>query len=410
MTEHTLFRMGEFYAVLRARQQDMFSEINEVDADYLLTVSVDSVCEYFEQKYWVHVPQLKEDEITVEIQDAKAIRHDIFDHTPFEQIGSTATFFVPFEGSADLFNFRPSSFRLVATKAQIKAGEVVFDYFSPYSGRDSEEERAQYFRAQLDNDLDDVRFHLEAMSKDAEQFNETLRSIAREQIESRRKKLLQDKGISVALGFPLKPRMDAPQTYVVPTVRKKIPSLPPASKEPYMPEPVLDMKHYEHILSVIHNMVLVMERSPRAFQGMNEENLRDHFLVQLNGQYEGQATGETFNFEGKTDILIREQGRNIFVAECKFWKGSQAFIATIDQLLGYASWRDTKTAIVLFNRNKNFSAVLAKIPDTAKAHPNFRRELPAQSETQFRYIFMHKNDPNRELVLTVMAFEVPSET
>jgi hypothetical protein len=41
-------------------------------------------------------------------------------------------------------------------------------------------------------------------------------------------------------------------------------------------------------------------------------------LVQLNGQYEGQATGETFNFQGKTDILIRVDGQNIFVAECKY--------------------------------------------------------------------------------------------
>ena len=37
---------------------------------------------------------------------------------------------------------------------------------------------------------------------------------------------------------------------------------------------------------------------------MDEEALRSHFLVQLNGHYEGQATGETFNYEGKTDILI----------------------------------------------------------------------------------------------------------
>jgi hypothetical protein len=40
---------------------------------------------------------------------------------------------------------------------------------------------------------------------------------------------------------------------------------------------------------------------------MREEDLRQHFLVQLNGQYEGQATGETFNFQGKTDILIRAE-------------------------------------------------------------------------------------------------------
>jgi hypothetical protein len=36
------------------------------------------------------------------------------------------------------------------------------------------------------------------------------------------------------------------------------------------------------------------------FAGMGEETLRSHFLVQRNGVYEGQATGETFNFEGNT--------------------------------------------------------------------------------------------------------------
>jgi hypothetical protein len=56
------------------------------------------------------------------------------------------------------------------------------------------------------------------------------------------------------------------------------------SDAPFTPEPTLNMKEYEHILSVISNMVVVMERSPRAFSGMSEEDLRQHFLVQLNGQ------------------------------------------------------------------------------------------------------------------------------
>ena len=113
-----------------------------------------------------------------------------------------------------------------------------------------------------------------------------------------------------------------------------------------MPEPTLDLAEYEHILSVVSNMVVVMERSPRAFKDMGEEDLRQHFLVQLNGQYEGQATGETFNYEGKTDILIRTDG-NIFIAECKFWSGSAALNDALDQLLSYTSWRDTKTALVV---------------------------------------------------------------
>jgi hypothetical protein len=64
------------------------------------------------------------------------------------------------------------------------------------------------------------------------------------------------------------------------------------------------------------------------------------------------CSSETFNAAGKTDILIRVEDRNIFVAECKFWKGEKHFIPTIDQLLSYTSWRDTKTAIILFNRQK----------------------------------------------------------
>jgi hypothetical protein len=54
-------------------------------------------------------------------------------------------------------------------------------------------------------------------------------------------------------------------------------------------------------------MVRVMEQSPHAFATMHEEDLRTYFLVQLNAQYEGQATGETFNFQGKTDILIHTE-------------------------------------------------------------------------------------------------------
>ena len=76
------------------------------------------------------------------------------------------------------------------------------------------------------------------------------------------------------------------------------------------------------------NMVQVMELSPHAFLDMGEEDLRYHFLVQLNGAFKGQATGETFNFQGKTDILIRVDGRNVFIAECKFWDGPQSIRAS----------------------------------------------------------------------------------
>jgi hypothetical protein len=157
------------------------------------------------------------------------------------------------------------------------------------------------------------------------------------------------------------------------------------------------------------NMAQVMELSPHAFLNTDEEALRTHFLVQLNGAYEGDATGETFNFQGKTDILIRKDGKNVFIAECKFWKAEKAFLETIDQLLTkYASWRDTKTAVAVFNRNAGFSAVLAKIAEIAPKHPHFKRGLGKSDESTFGYIFGQPNDANREIMLTVMAFDIPT--
>ena len=154
-------------------------------------------------------------------------------------------------------------------------------------------------------------------------------------------------------------------------------------------------------------MSQVMERDPTAFSTMKEESLRSHFLTLLNGIYEGQATGETFNCQGRTDILIRSEGKNIFIAECKYWHGPSTLTTAIDQLLGYSSWRDTKVAVIVFNRNKDFTNVLNSISPTTREHPNCMRELAQRSETSFRFIFSHRNDPNREMTLTAMAFDVP---
>jgi len=154
-------------------------------------------------------------------------------------------------------------------------------------------------------------------------------------------------------------------------------------------------------------MAHVMERSPSAFKSMDEEALRSHFLVQLNGHYEGQATGETFNYEGKTDILVRSEGKNIFIGECKYWSGPKKLLETIDQILGYSAWRDTKVAILIFNQRKDFTKVLEAIPGTVESHARFKRTLGKISETQFRFVVSHRDDPNREMLLTVLAFDVP---
>ena len=154
-------------------------------------------------------------------------------------------------------------------------------------------------------------------------------------------------------------------------------------------------------------MSLVMERSPTVFENAEEEHIRVHYLVQLNGQYQGAATGETFNHHGKTDILIRHDNHNVFVAECKFWGGYEAMKKTADQLLGYTTWRDTRTALIIFNRNLDFTSVISEAQRAMKDHQHYKSGPIKQGDSRFRYVFTHPEDKQRDIIVTLMLFNMP---
>jgi hypothetical protein len=166
---------------------------------------------------------------------------------------------------------------------------------------------------------------------------------------------------------------------------------------------------YRAILDTLKQMSHVMERSPHAYATMDEETLRFQFLIPLNAHFEGEARAEVFNYGGKTDILITVQGKNIFIGECKFWKGAKALTETVDQVLGYLAWRDTKCAILLFNRNRNFSQVLAQLRPTMEQHAHFFSFDGSKDETELSFTFRRPDDSERRLKLTLLAFDIPAE-
>ena len=402
-----LFHGPEWFAVEEHQRRSLQSEIDAIDENRLLNTSVDDLCDYFEDKFRINVPVLHEDRIVVSQEETKIdVSRDpmrvIRDRSrPFYIAGTVVEVTVPFSGDSEAFKIRPTTFTTTLPSGEVNNNSLVIRVVGTDLG-------PQQVRAEIDRRLGETTKYLEWLRANASGFNEKIRQLASEQLNRRGQKLLSNQSLVASLGFPLKERSDAPRTYRAPNVRRRItPTMPPASAAPYKPEPTLSNDDYEHILSVTTNMVLVMERSPSAFVAMDEEALRSHFLVQLNGHYQGQATGETFNYEGKTDILIRAKGKNIFIAECKYWDGAKKFVETIDQLLGYVSWRDTKTAIVIFNRNRNFSQVLGAIPDSVRSHANFKKDVDDNGEGRSRYVFAHRDDRNRELLLTVMAFDVP---
>ena len=403
-----LFSRILWFDIERYRQEQLESEIDDFwSEDELLNTSTEDLCKYFVDKYRLDIPILNRDDIIADQKETQVdvrgdISYNITDpNQPFYVPGIRIEITVPFIGDAGVFHYQGTSSLPIPMEVTIAQECLVF----VITGKDL---KADQVLKDINTTLDEIDDYLTSLRRSAARLVNQLDSTARQCIEQRKKRLLANRNLVGALGFKLKEREDSPRTYTPPEVHRKITLSPPlASSQPYKPEPALDQENYEHILGVIENMVQVMERSPSAFSTMDEESLRWHFLVQLNGHYEGQATGETFNYEGKTDILIRSEGRNIFIAECKYWDGPQKLTETINQILDYSSWRDTKVAVIIFNRNKDFTKVLDSIKPTTMTHPNCKRELDQHSETSFRFIFSHRDDPNREMTLTIMAFDVP---
>ena len=386
----------------------MKAEVDGFDRDYILNVSVDDLCNYLENEYRLNPVLLHKDKIYIkEHGETKVdVRYDVNrfirdKSKPFYVKGTIITFAIPFEGDKIFFFCQGSTFTTVLPRAQISETEVLITYNEP----NPEPER---IKKDFEGRVAHIEQYLGYLINDITAFNNGLRASGKALVEARRARLLKDQGIVSSLGYPIKEAVGMPKTYSAPEVKRKVViQKPAATTTPFTPEPALDMGNYEAILKIISDMVLVIERSPHAFENMKEEDLRQQFLVPLNGHFEGEATGETFNYEGKTDILIRSGGKNIFIAECMFWKGEKSLLEKIDQLLGYASWRDTKVAVLIFNRGTDFTTVVSQIPEVVRKHKNLKRQLEYESETGFRFVLHHKDDKNRELTLTALAYNIP---
>ena len=399
-----LFSDGDLASFLEERRRRLLSEVDGFEEEYILNAAVEDLCHHLVGKY--SLAPLVLGQVEAEVSDlpydaAKDPQRYVSDRSrPCLIPGTQVAFAVAYEGDAALLRYRPSSFSSGAPLAQV-VGSVLRLAFH------GAEQDPAWFRARFEEQHGLTQQYVGWVAKDVEDFNVALGGLARRHIAARRGKLLADRNMAQSLGYPLRRRKGDAATYPVP-LRPTAPRirLPPASTAPFRPEPELEMEEYERILAILANTALVIERNPSSFTRMDEQTLRDHCLLQLNGHYEGQATGETFNSGGKTDILVRVEGRNVFIAECKIWDGPAKLADAIDQLLGYTSWRDTKTAVLLFNRQKEFSQVLAKTPGVVRDHPSYKRQQNYRSETGFRFVLGHRDDPARELVLTVLAFQV----
>ena len=88
-----------------------------------------------------------------------------------------------------------------------------------------------------------------------------------------------------------------------------------------------------------------------------------------NSIFTGDATGESFVVNGKTDIRLKHSNieGGILSAECKFWSGEKKYQETIDQHFNYLTWRQNYAIQITFSKKEGFTEVIKKARNASES-------------------------------------------
>jgi hypothetical protein len=330
----------------------------------------------------------------------KEIRQNRYGNFEVEFYSCTVTY--TFSGSPILFKLHPSSWTILSNDIYVNEKDNSVSFVFELTKRDAEE----YNRGK--KEAYNTSFtNVDNANKDAIAWNNEVAALVSNLFHYQKTKFQEENNFFAAINVKINP--NTASVFTAPTIQKKIIPQPKVSaNKEFSTEPMMSQEMYNDVLKVIYDSGKNMEKKPSLYRGKDEEGLRDQFLFVLETRYDGTtATGETFNRGGKTDIMLKyaNDGSNLFVAECKFWHGGSEFLKAISQLFDrYLTWRDSKTALLLFVTNKDFTNVIDILKTEVKTHEYFVKEKGSRGETSFSYTFHLPQDKNKYVQFEIVAF------
>ncbi|MFB2659736.1 hypothetical protein [Shewanella mangrovisoli] len=395
------------FRVIENRKEQALQAIKSQTDDYILNVNKAEYIEHLLSEYWLQPLEIYREQLSVSVEE-RMILAERHPNSYWVESGRSYPrdvymFHLPFTGDSQLLKVRASTYSMSPPLIMVASQEVRFEIINF-------NKEAHAIKSEADNVVSLIVSQNQYLTNDLAKFNDSLEALLSQAFDDRKNQLLKKHDVISALGIPVRKATGTPSTFSVPAKRTPVISSKPkpeVTAKGYKPEPTLDDAIYRQILKIIHDVGKQFERLPSTYAGKDEEHLRDHILLILEPNFEGSATGETFNKKGKTDILLRHENSNVFVAELKYWHGKKGYLETITQLLSYLTWRDSKAAVVMFVPNKELSMVLETIKNSTSEHPNHLGFVKEIEEGWYQFRFHINGDLNREVHIAVQAFHLP---
>lgn len=410
---------GSVSDYLRKLYGELESEIDSFADEKIVNCDVDEWTEYLTEKYRVEPISFYVDYATRSIQKTQIKRNnpwghfgDVYGEPQFYMVdGCNIDYKVPFSGDDVLLKCTPSTY--IMTSFEIfgfqKPSNTNYGFITIRLSYTNQEMKGfgDNLEEKVNSDFRNQFSSFEKMSgyanDDIRSYNENLTSNVQQLLNKRREKADVFFSFSKALKIPLNLNSSSPNLTPIPLKKPHRANLNEPKPHAQEQQFYIDDSDFENIIKIIHLCGTALEESAKTFNQFNEEALRDYIKGMLSSHYENTVTGETFRRVGKTDIQIQREDKAAFIAECKVWHGIKLFSDAIEQLFCYATWKDTKLSLIIFNKeNKNFAGVQQQIQSWLKENCKSCKQWNSNIWDCVKY----REDTGRDVRLAVALYDI----
>ena len=415
-----LFQKGRTSAAFKAVFDSVKKKIENLSNEEICCTDLGELEEYYVNENQIEQLELFKENITSDLSETKIKEYnrffrDRYDDAEYYMLdGYKMTYIIPFDGNEDLLYLKPSSWydgdfpvdRVIAP-TETDYGKIIISFDYKKSVLLENAASKAFLQKDFQREMQTYYEMIDRVNQDVQNFNKGFPSEIRAYLDKRKQKAKDYLQIRERLELPLKLNPDAPN--IKPVLLKKVKKkkeLPFPNKAKKEPEYEIADADYENIKNIILLACVSMEKSARTFAKLMEEELRDIILSHLNTHYQGTASGETFSRMGKTDIYIPFDNKAAYIAECKIWHGSKKFLEAVDQLCGYATWRDTKTSLIIFNKdNKDFLTLLDSVDKTVRSTDRCK-EVIRRKENEWQGKFAKEAGGHDIIKINIMVYNL----
>ena len=399
-----MFKKGDTNQLEYLLKQEVSKRIQSLKDDYVLNVSEIEYVNYLTEEMRIECPEVQFENCSVETRRVlmpneylpmfiKFSCHEDLERTVYRLC-------IPLSGDKEVLRYLPSQCLLSGS------GHFCFDHNEIYVDIPDVNGNGENVAREIKTYKDDLIKMIGFLKTDIERINKSICLYISQVFKARKEKVLKEQKIIADLGIPIKSKISTSKTYSVPTVTRRIKE--PLAIDSQIAKPLVPTMAetvYQEILKVINTTGKSIERCPKTIENQDEETIREHFLTQLSSSFTSfSSTGESFNHVGKTDIMVKHGNDILFIAECKVWKGAKKLNEAIDQLLSYLTWRDSKTALLIFNKGTAIQTIIQSIQESIPNHSNFVKQIGQRDKGWFDYSF-HLTDSSDEIKMAVMVFD-----